>query len=129
MIESQTPPRFRVGRWALLISILTSPILCHAAWQLSWYDEFAQADGTLPDSTKWGYDIGGGGYGNNELESYTSRTNNVRIEGGQLVIEARKENYTGPDNIARNYTSARLLTKNKVSWTYGRIEARIKISF
>ena len=107
--------------------MLTLPVTVHAGWQLIWNDEFAQADGTSPDSSKWGYDIGGGGYGNNELESYTSRTNNVRIQSGQLVIEAKQENYTGPDNVPRNYTSARLLTKGKWSWTYGRMEARIKI--
>ena len=102
-------------------------MLCRADWQLVWSDEFNQPDGSSPNSTNWNFDIGGGGYGNNELESYTSRTNNARIVGGQLVIEARQENYTGPDNIARNYTSARMLTKGKWSWTYGRMEARIKI--
>ncbi len=91
-------------------------------WTLVWSDEFAQPDGSAPDSTKWGYDVGGTGWGNNELECYTSRTNNARVEGGQLIIEARQERYRG-----KNYTSARLLTKGKWSWTYGRIEARIKI--
>ena len=91
-------------------------------WNLVWSDEFSQADGSAPDASKWGYDTGGGGWGNNELQYYTSRTNNARIEGGQLVIEARQESYGG-----RNYTSARLLTKGKKSWTYGRIEARLKI--
>lgn len=89
---------------------------------LLWADEFSQADGTKPDSAKWGNDIGGSGWGNNELQYYTDRTENARIENGQLVIEARKEDFSG-----KSYTSARLLTKNKVSWTYGRIEARIKI--
>ena len=89
---------------------------------LIWSDEFTQADGTKPDSAKWGNDIGGSGWGNNELQYYTNRTENARIENGHLVIEARAENFGG-----RNYTSARLLTKDKVSWTYGRIEARIKI--
>ncbi len=89
---------------------------------LLWADEFSQSDGTTPDSTKWGYDIGGSGWGNNELQYYTNRTQNARIEGGSLVIEARAENFGG-----KNYTSARLLTKDKHSWTYGRIEARIKI--
>ena len=117
----------RVGCYALLAVALTSPSVSHAAWQLAWSDEFAQADGTSPDSAKWSFDIGGGGYGNNELESYTSRTNNARIINGQLVIEAKQENFTGPDNIPRNYTSARMLTKGKWSWTYGRMEARIKI--
>ena len=89
-----------------------------------WNDEFTQADGSSPDPRKWGFDIGtgSGGWGNNELESYTARTNNARIEGGQLVIEARQEAFGGS-----KYTSARLLTKDKWSWTYGRFEARIKI--
>lgn len=104
------------------LSWLTAAAQNLPGWTLVWADEFAQADGTAPDSTKWGYDIGGAGWGNNELEYYTSRTNNVRIEGGKLVIEARAENYLG-----KKYTSARLLTKSKWSWTYGRVEARIKI--
>jgi beta-glucanase (GH16 family) len=91
-------------------------------WTLLWADEFAQTNGTATDSSKWGYDIGGGGWGNNELQFYTNRTENSRIENGNLVIEARAENFGG-----RNYTSARLLTKGKWSWTYGRIEARIKV--
>ena len=91
-------------------------------WTLLWADEFTQTNGTAPDSSKWGYDTGGGGWGNNELQFYTNRTENSRIESGQLVIEARAENFGG-----RNYTSARLLTKGKWSWTYGRIEARIKV--
>ena len=91
-------------------------------WKLVWSDEFNQPDGSAPDPAKWRYDIGGTGWGNNELEYYTARTNNARIEHGHLVIEARQENYGG-----KNYTSARLLTKGKWSWTYGRIEARIKV--
>jgi hypothetical protein len=59
-------------------------------WNLVWSDEFTQADGTPPDPANWGYEIGGNGWGNNELEYYTSRTNNARIEGGHLVIEARQ---------------------------------------
>jgi beta-glucanase (GH16 family) len=96
-------------------------------WNIVWSDEFNQPDGSSPNPVKWDYDIGGGGYGNNELESYTSRTNNARIQDGQLVIEADQETYTGTDNIMRNYTSARMKTQGKWSWTYGRIEARIKI--
>jgi beta-glucanase (GH16 family) len=103
-------------------SLLTAAAQNLPGWTLVWADEFSQADGTAPDATKWGFGIGGNGWGNNELEYYTSRTNNARIEGGHLVIEARQEAYLG-----KNYTSARLLTKGKWSWTYGRIEARIKI--
>lgn len=97
----------------------TSP---HGGRTLVWSDEFNQPDGTTPDITKWGYDLGGKGWGNHELEYYTSNTNNVRIENGKLVIEARKESFGG-----RNYTSARLQTRGKWSWTYGRVEARIKV--
>ena len=93
-------------------------------WNIVWSDEFTQADGSSPDSTKWGYDIGNGsgGWGNLQLEYDTARTNNARIVGGQLVIEADQESYGG-----KNYTSARMLTKGKWSWAYGRMEARIKI--
>lgn len=91
-------------------------------WQLVWSDEFGQADGSSPDSTKWNFDVGGGGWGNNQQEYDTARTNNARVQGGNLVIEARQESYMG-----RSYTSARMLTKGKWAWTYGRMEARIKI--
>ena len=91
-------------------------------WNLVWSDEFNQADGSAPDATKWSHETGGNGWGNKELEYYTTRTNNARIEDGKLVIEAQPEKFQG-----KNYTSARLLTKNKWSWTYGRIEARMKI--
>src|SRR5579859_8003357 len=89
-----------------------------------WDDEFNQPDGSSPDPTKWGYDIGNGsgGWGNNQQEYVTARTNNARIVGGQLVIEADRESYSG-----FNYTSARMNTKGKWSWAYGRMEARIKI--
>ncbi len=109
-------------RQILLALALSYPLFCHAGWQLVWSDEFNQPDGSSPNSTNWTYDTGNGGWGNNELENYTSRTNNARIENGQLVIEAQQENYGGS-----SYTSARLLTRGKWSWTYGRIEARIKI--
>ncbi len=90
-------------------------------YQLVWSDEFGK-DG-LPDTTKWGYDVGGGGWGNNELQYYTNaRSENARVSGGNLIIEVRKENFSG-----RNYTSARLLTKNKAKWTYGKFEIRAKL--
>lgn len=91
-------------------------------WTLVWADEFEQADGSPPDPAKWGHDTGGSGWGNNELQYYTSRTENARIEDGHLVIEARSEEFGG-----RNYTSARLLTKGKRTWTYGRFEARLRV--
>ena len=104
------------------VTVTNTPTL--PGWQLVWADEFTQPNGTSPDSGKWNYDIGtgSGGWGNNELQYYTARTNNVRIENDQLVIEAKSENYMGS-----SYTSARLLTQGKWSWTYGRMEARIKV--
>jgi len=96
-------------------------------WTLVWSDEFSGPNGSAPDSTKWGYDVGGNGWGNNELEYYTNRTQNAYVEDGNLVIQARKETYTGSDGVTRNYTSARLLTAKLFSQSYGRFEARIKI--
>lgn len=89
---------------------------------LIWSDEF-NIDGA-PDSKKWGYDIGtgSGGWGNNELEYYTNRTDNAVVSGGILKIIAKKEAYAGS-----NYTSARLLTKDKFSFKYGKVEARAKL--
>jgi beta-glucanase (GH16 family) len=98
-------------------------------WTLAWSDEFDGPNGSAIDSSKWSFDVGGNGWGNNELETYTSRVTNAHLEGGLLVIKALKETLTGSDNITRNYTSARLLTKNKFTQAYGRFEARIKIPY
>jgi hypothetical protein len=89
---------------------------------LIWSDEFNT--GTAPDPAKWNYDIGTGasGWGNNELQYYTNRSVNVNISNGTLKIIARKESYSGS-----NYTSARLLTRDKFSFKYGRIESRAKL--
>jgi beta-glucanase (GH16 family) len=89
--------------------------------KLIWADEFNYSG--LPDSTKWNYQTGNSGWGNHELEYYTSnRPENARVENGLLVIEARKEDYLGA-----RYTSARLDSKSKGDWKYGRIEVKAKI--
>ena len=75
----------------------------------------------LPDANKWSYDIGGHGWGNNELQYYTDGLN-VSVIGGILKIIAKKENYSG-----KQYTSARMVTKNKADWLYGRVEVRAKL--
>jgi beta-glucanase (GH16 family) len=98
-------------------------------WTLVWSDEFNGADGSAPDSTKWTYDIGGNGWGNQELESYTSRPQNVEVQNGNLVITAAQETYTGRDGITRNYTSARLKTQGLFAQQYGKFEARIKLPY
>src|SRR5712691_11667584 len=100
-----------------------------AVWTLAWSDDFDGPNGSPVDFSKWSFDVGGSGWGNNELETYTSRVTNAHLEGGLLVIKALKETLTGSDNITRNYTSARLLTKNKFTQAYGRFEARIKIPY
>lgn len=89
--------------------------------KLIWSDEF-NAKG-LPDATKWNYDTGGSGFGNEEAQFYTKdRLENARTENGKLIIEARKE-----DRENKKYTSARLLTKGKFSFRYGTVEVRAKL--
>lgn len=89
--------------------------------ELVWADEFDQ-DG-LPDSTRWSYNVGGGGWGNSELQYYTDRRmENARVENGKLIIEAIKESYQGSA-----YTSARLVSKLKGDWLNGTVEARAKL--
>ena len=85
-----------------------------------WSDEF-NTDGA-PNSSKWGYDLGAGGWGNNESQYYTNRSDNVIVSNGSLKIIAKKEAYLGS-----NYTSARLLTKGKFSFKYGKVEIRAKL--
>jgi beta-glucanase (GH16 family) len=91
-------------------------------------DEFTKEG--APDNTIWGYDLGtgnsdtGAGWGNNELQSYTNRTENVKVENGYLLITAKKESVNGA-----SYTSARLTTKGKFEQAYGRFEARIRLPY
>ena len=99
-------------------------------FELVWNDEF---DGTEIDNSKWSYDLGDGcqisddlcGWGNNELEYYTDRPENAFLENGNLVIKAIREIpfYLGQ----HQYTSARMVTKNKGDWKYGRIDVRAKL--
>jgi beta-glucanase (GH16 family) len=99
------------------------------SWTLIWSDEFDEPDGSAPDRSKWTIVTGGNGWGNNESQYYTARPQNVEIQNGKLVIAAAQEEYTGPDGVARSYTSARLNTSTKFEQSYGRFEARIKIPF
>ena len=101
------------------------------SWQLVWSDEFNGPAGSQPDPKNWNYDLGGGGWGNGEAETYTNSPNNVFQDGqGNLVIRAIRDSNS-------NFTSARLQTgapgastqTADRSWQYGRIEARIKLPF
>jgi beta-glucanase (GH16 family) len=88
---------------------------------LSWSDEFDGAAGSAPDPATWNLETGAGGWGNNELQNYTSSRENSALDGnGNLVITARQDGNGG-------YTSARLTTQGKVQPKFGHLEARIKI--
>lgn len=86
----------------------------------AWADEFDYNG--LPDKSKWSYDIGGTGWGNNELQYYSDRASNASVANGILSITARKENMEG-----KGYTSARLITKGQGDFLYGRFEIRAKL--
>ncbi len=90
-------------------------------WKLVWADEFNYTG--IPDSTKWNYDVGGHGWGNNELQYYTrADSQNVWVKNGRLHITARRKQ-TGKNS----YTSARIISKGKGDWLYGRIEVGAKL--
>jgi beta-glucanase (GH16 family) len=105
----------------------TSPLSSRPGWTLIWSDEFNAPDVSSVDPSKWVRESGGNGWGNQELESYTTRPENAFQQGGNLVIKVLQEKFTGADGVTRDYTSARLKTLGKFSQKYGRFEARIKI--
>jgi len=124
-------------RFILLIAILAgSSVSCDldetqevaTKQNLIWSDEF-DTDGA-PNPANWNFDIGDGteqgipGWGNNELQFYTDRPENAKVENGVLVITAKQESFQG-----RGFTSARLTTKNLFQKKYGRFEARIRVPF
>ena len=86
----------------------------------SWADEFDYTG--KPDVLKWGYDIGGDGWGNNELQYYTDNIKNASVADGLLTITAIRE-----PTVGREYSSARLISKNKGDFLYGRIEVKAKL--
>jgi beta-glucanase (GH16 family) len=95
---------------------------------LIWSENFRGTAGASPNAARWNFDTGGGGWGNQELESYTSRPANAELDGdGDLVITARAETYKGADGITRPYTSARLQTLGKFQFQYGLAEARVEV--
>ena len=105
-----------------LLGVLLAALLAGASpsreeWELVWSDEF---DGKNIDREKWKYDTGGHGFGNNELQFYTDRAENSRLEDGALVIQAQPEKFQN-----RSTTSAKL--QSRAAWTYGRFEFRAKL--
>jgi len=102
--------------------LVAQGISAQTAWRLVWSDEFDGPANSLPDQTKWGYDTGATGWGNQELENYTKSPDNASLDGnGNLVIRAVR--------TASGYTSARLKTQGKFTTTYGKIEARMRIPY
>lgn len=106
-----------------------------AGWELAWSDEF---DGDSLDRTKWAPEVSCWGGGNAERQCYTDRPENIAVEGGMLLLKARKERFTGParppeiaekpnPNILQFYTSGKVRTRGLHAWRYGRIEVRAKV--
>jgi len=117
-----------------LLAMFFWPVEAHGpgqSWRLVWSDEFNGPKGSTVDESKWSFDIGGGGWGNKELEYYTSSTRNASMNGkGQLVITAIKEKLPKKQLCwygRCRYSSARIKTIGKFEQAYGRFEARIKL--
>ena len=103
------------------------------SWSLVWSDEFDGAAGSVPKAAHWNYDLGNAehnGWGNREFQYYTANARNAQHDGaGMLVITAEKATNPGPcwNGKPCDYTSARIQTSGKVSFTYGKVEARMKL--
>jgi beta-glucanase (GH16 family) len=111
----------KVSTLAVVMLMTIRMIMAQSGYDhLVWSDEFDESGS--PDPTLWTFDIGGDGWGNNELQYYTSRSDNVFVENGKLIITARKENYGG-----NAYTSARITSRNRGDWKYCRVEVRAKL--
>lgn len=98
----------------------TTQVIVNVALALVWSEEFDVAG--APNPAKWGYDLGAGGWGNNEVQNYTNRADNAVVSNGTLRITAKAESYNGSA-----YTSARLLSKDKFSFKYGKVEVSAKL--
>lgn len=111
----------------MLALVVASPVSrCRGAdpeWAVVWQDEF---DGPALDFSKWEIEVNAFGGGNNELQIYTDRRENVRIEDGRLALEARHDNH-GIAGTVRQYSSGRIRSKRRGDWRYGRIEASVKV--
>ncbi|HKU25945.1 MAG TPA: glycoside hydrolase family 16 protein [Candidatus Sulfotelmatobacter sp.] len=125
-----------IPKWNAVVLLLgicavaqAPPTVTRPGWTLVWSDEFNDPNGSVVNASKWIAETGGNGWGNQELEYYTARTDNAYQQDGNLVVKVLEEKYTGADGVTRNYTSARLKTMGKFSQKYGRFEARIKIPY
>lgn len=111
---------FPLTALVLLFTLAAPPLAAQSppeGYSLVWSDEF---EGPVVDTSKWAFAVGGGGFGNNEMQWYSNSADNARIEDGNLVIETRKQKKAGWP-----YTSAKLMTKQ--AWTYGYFEVRARL--
>lgn len=127
-----------LGLMLAVAAIAPAPADAAGDWRLVWSDEF---DGPAIDRAKWDFDVDCWGGGNDERQCYTDDPRNAAVEDGRLVITARRERRTGPAYPAaqrnnperakatatKDFTSARLVTRGKAAWTYGKIEVRAKL--
>ncbi len=109
------------GCSALNLAPAPSVVEVPEGWELVWNDEF---EGRAIDTSNWTYDLGGGGWGNGEMQTYTDSKNNAQVKNGFLIITAQKEIQ---ESGGSNFTSARLKTQGLQHFQYGWIEARIKV--
>jgi len=113
----------RVTALVLLVAATATGSAAEPPWRLVWEDTFS---GESLDWTKWEIEVNAFGGGNHELQIYTDRTENVRVEGGMLVIEAHRGRH-GIAGTERDFSSGRIRSKRRGDWLYGRIEARAKV--
>ena len=106
-----------------LICLTTTCLADPEGWKPVWSDEF---NGKEIDFSKWAVEENGHGGGNGEMQYYVDRPENLRIEDGHLIIEARKQKFNAA-GVEKDYTSGRLRTKRRASWLYGRFEIRAKL--
>jgi len=119
---------------SLIMSACTDSMTA-SNWKLIWSDEFDGPAGSSPDPEKWQFNIGGNGWGNKEWEYYTDKSENGSLDGnGSLVITAREIEDPKSSDLTCWYwpcrfTSARMLTQDRFDFTYGRVEARIRVPY
>ncbi len=110
--------------WAVLFAAsLGAASAAENAWQLVWADEF---DGAKLDYTKWAVEENAHGGGNGEQQFLVDRPENVRVENGNLILEARKETFEAAGQ-KRDYSSGRIRTKHRADWTFCRVEVKAKL--
>ena len=118
MLNIMKLPTRYISQWLMrcFIALVIPACMLTTAQSQIWSEEFST--GVAPEDDVWSYDLGGDGWGNSELQNYTSDADNVRVEDGNLIITAVRQ--------GNSFTSARVKTQDKLTFKYGTVEARIK---